>query len=128
MSQSLRKHYQHNPNVSKGRIVSDETRAKIEEASRRMWASEGFIHPFARIGGCTVATREKMSRARKGKRFGRISAQDILSACLGCVTQKQVAEKLNCTAANISLLIKSFNIGAEIKTILGPNRRDRKEV
>ncbi len=102
-----------------GRKHSPEIREKMSELAKIRCSNPNWKAPLQY--GVRDETRKKMSEARRGKPTGKYTKDQLLAACIGCKTQKQIAEKLKCTPANISFLIKHFQIAQELKNLLKQN-------
>lgn len=117
MGEKSRAYQEAHGNPFAGQIHDKETRARMSAAAKKRCADPNWQSPFVK-NGVSEETRKKLSDARKGKPTGRYTIEQILAACEGCRTQKEVAAKLGCTAANISFLMRHFDIVEEVKAKL----------
>lgn len=100
-----------------GKTHDAKTRQRMSEAAKKRCADPNWKAP-SQVNGVSVETRKKMSEARKGKHTGKISKEMLLESCRGCTTQKQLAERLGCTAANVSYLVKIFEVSSELRKVM----------
>lgn len=104
-----------------GKQHSKETKARMKVAAQKRVADPNWQPPIVK-SGITEEWRQKMSEAKKGKHPGKITKEMLLEICRECKTQKQMADKLECTPANISFLLKSFNIAEQVQLLIKQNK------
>lgn len=100
-----------------GKTHDEETRKRMSEAAKERCKDPNWQAPLQKE--VRDETREKMAAAKRGKHSGKISKDDILRVSKECKTKKEIAEKLGCTPANITHLVKSFDIKNQVGKLLG---------
>lgn len=95
----------------------------MSEAAQRRCADPNWVPPCIKYGFSDEARKKMSESAKKRARFSEFGTkEDFVKLAKLCKSQREMANKLGCTAANVGFLIKSWNIKEEIKNILKQNK------
>lgn len=119
LSEKLKNFFMFNENKFKGKKHSLESKKKMSEKAK---LRKYDFKEFGFGGKKSEETKEKIRKLKLGKPTGKITKEDILSFAINCKYKKEIAKNFNCTPANISFLIKHFNIKDEIENLLKNNK------
>lgn len=123
LSKISKKWHETNNNPFLGKSHTKDARNKMSKSAKRRCADPNWQPPLVR-NGVSEETRKKMSEAaKKRERHSTIcTKEELLELSKKCKTQKEIAQKLSCTAAAISYLIKSWNLKEDIRANLKLNQ------
>lgn len=118
MAEKSKNWHKNNDNPFLGQKHSEETRTKMSIAAQKRCDNPNWKPPLLRKN-ISLETREKMSNSGKGRKYiSACSQTELIELAKKYKTQKEIAKHLECTPANISYLIKRWNIVKQIKILL----------